>query len=666
MPLFEIETPEGRFEVEAPDEQSAVRALGSPQGSGVASEADLAERITGTGTFADMTGSGIAKAVPFGDEIVSGLNAPFRATREFFQGEGFDIPGAYGRNMALEEELQRRRQERSPVASTVGAVAGGVGAASPLLKGGVSFLQGAQPTLKSLAGRGAAEGAAYGTVYGAGEGQGLQERGYGALRGGVVGALTGGAMGAATRPFVGGGRASRAERNIRRAATDDALTAETAAARLQELGPEATLADLGPNLQRQAGALAATPGRGQEVVRSAVASRQTGAGGRVAGALDDALGQSQDTLALANDIIAQRSAAAKPLYDAAYAKQMPFSRDLESILSRPSMRTALSRAEKLAADEGLRSKQWFAQVVDDGSQRATGVLDASGRGISVPNAKQVNFIRTPDVRELDLTKRALDDMISSAQRAGNNNEARILIHNKNQIVAMIDDAVPEYAQARAAFSGPAAVLDAMEEGQKALSNSLTPNQLRTQLMEMGASEKEAYIQGARAQVANIMGTARNDALAARSTFQRGYNKEKLELLVGKEQAKRLLDSLEAETAFTRTRDVLTGNSETAARSAAMQEIGASPSSTFGVRDAYAAGGTMGALRGGALRGVDAVANALLKGRRQVGNEELARLLMGRDASVFAPQVPQLSGPRKAIVEALIGSGARELPGYISP
>lgn len=162
-------------------------------------EANKVEQITGTGTFADMTGSGMAKAVPFADEIASGLNAVPRAAREWWQGDGFDVGRAYDRNMQLEEELQRRRTERSPVASTVGAVAGGLGAGAPIAKGGLSFLNGAKPTLASMTGRGAAEGAAYGAAYGAGEGRGLKERAYNALWGAATGAAIGGVTGAAGR-----------------------------------------------------------------------------------------------------------------------------------------------------------------------------------------------------------------------------------------------------------------------------------------------------------------------------------------------------------------------------------------------------------------------------------------------------------------------------------
>lgn len=180
----------------------------SPSGWDPRSEADLAERITGSGTFADMTGSGIAKAIPFGDEIASGLNAVPRAAREWWQGEGFDVGRAYDRNMQVEEELQRRRSERSPIASTVGAVAGGMGAAAPLAAGGASFLSGAKPTLASLMGRGAAEGAAYGAAYGAGEGRGGSERGYNALKGSVAGAITGAGAGAISRVGAGSAQAT--------------------------------------------------------------------------------------------------------------------------------------------------------------------------------------------------------------------------------------------------------------------------------------------------------------------------------------------------------------------------------------------------------------------------------------------------------------------------
>lgn len=366
----------------------------------------------------------------------------------------------------------------------------------------------------------------------------------------VVGTILGSGTGIVGDIIANSARGpSKAQAAFGRAAGADAL--DDIPSQLAKLGPDAMPMDLGPNLQRQAGALAATPGSGQEVVRSAIANRQAGAGSRISSSLDDALGQPVNTMAVADDIIAQRSAAAKPLYDAAYSKPVPFTKELEDTLTRPSAATALRNAQKLAADEGIPSQQWFANIADDGT---------------------VTIKNVPDVRQLDLTKRALDDMIDSAKRAGNNNSSRILTQLKDKLVGQVDEAVPEYAAARKAFSGPSAVLDAMEEGKAVFSKTMTPNQLKTQMMKMGDAEKEAFIQGGRASVADIMGSARNDALAAKTMFSNGYNKEKLALLVGDDQAKKMLGSIDAETAFTKTRDVVTGNSETAARTAAMKDV----------------------------------------------------------------------------------------------
>jgi hypothetical protein len=437
---------------------------------------------------------------------------------------------------------------------------------------------------------------------------------------GVAGPLAGDLIGAgvsAVANRVGSGTTA-AERLFSRAAGADDVT--DVSGRLSAMGPDAMPMDLGPNLQRQAGALAASPGTAQRVVRDAIGNRQAGAGQRVTGAMDEALGGPVDASAMADEIISKAKANAGPLYDAAYSKPIPWTRTLEYLLKRPSAADALRKAQRMAADEGLPSQQWFAQIADDGT---------------------VNIKNVPDVRQLDLTKRALDDMHSAAKRAGNDNEARVLDNIRKGILQQMDHHVPEYAAARKAYSGPAQVRDALEEGQNAFASNLTPNQLRTQLMKMGGAEKEAFVQGARAKVAQIMGTARNDALAARSTFQKGWNKEKLEALVGKDQASKLLDSLDAETAFTKTRDVVTGNSETAARIAAQQDIGAGARNP-GVFE-RAANMDFGSA---AARMGDKLFGSARSAAQQQTNAELARLLTSNDKASLNRAILLVHAARK--------------------
>lgn len=51
----------------------------------------------------------------------------------------------------------------------------------------------------------------------------------------------------------------------------------------------------------------------------------------------------------------------------------------------------------------------------------------------------------------DHVKRAMDDMVAKAERAGNNNEARIISNTRAEMRNQMDEAYPEYAQARALY-----------------------------------------------------------------------------------------------------------------------------------------------------------------------------------------------------------------------
>lgn len=535
-----------------------------------------------------------------------------------------------------------------PGTSTAAGVGGAVAGTVPLVMAAPTAFGAGSGALLGRIGMGALSGGALGGAdAGVRSGGDLRETAKGAALGGALGGigpaagdLIGKGAGALASRFRG---PSAAQSAFGRAAGADSV--DDMAGRLAAMGDDAMPMDLGPNLQRQAGAIAAIPGKAQETVRSAIAGRQAGSGGRVSSALDEGLGQSVDTVALADDIIARRSAAAKPLYDAAYSKPVPFTGELETLLKRPSVGKALKKAQGLAADEGIPSQQWFANVADDGT-------------VAIKNV--------PDVRQLDLTKRALDDMISSAQRAGNNNEARILVQQKNKLLSMVDEAVPEYASAREAFAGETAILDSIEEGQKVFSRSLTPNQLRTQMLKMGDAEKEAFTQGARAEISKIMGTARNDALAARSLFDKGWNKEKLAVILGDDEASRLLQSLDAETAFTRTRDVVTGNSETAARLAAQKEVAGEAGRPGFFRSA------LNMRFGDAAADLgDKAVGGMRTASRGKANEELAQILTSRDPKAVTRTIQMVQAAQKRgditaqrareIIQGLSVGGAQRRP-----
>lgn len=169
----------------------------------VSAEADAYEKVRGTSSFADATDASMA-GLPFADELTSAIGAPFRAAGDWMGGRGFDVGRAYTEKQAVNKELERRRDERHPVATTAGELAGGLGIGGVMAKSGLTFLQAAKPTILSLMGRGAAEGAAYGAAYGAGEGEGFDERKRNAEHGAVISALLGAGTGALARIGAGG------------------------------------------------------------------------------------------------------------------------------------------------------------------------------------------------------------------------------------------------------------------------------------------------------------------------------------------------------------------------------------------------------------------------------------------------------------------------------
>lgn len=148
-----------------------------------------------------VTGIGQGLTFNFGDEIQAGLATPL----EMIRNKTLDVGGSYDNALAAARGEQKLAETRSPVANTIGQIAGGTALGGGLSGNGVTLLNAAKPTIASMAGRGALEGAAYGGAYGFGAGEGQDDRLKRAGVGAAVGAVTGGATG-----LVGGAMAKRA------------------------------------------------------------------------------------------------------------------------------------------------------------------------------------------------------------------------------------------------------------------------------------------------------------------------------------------------------------------------------------------------------------------------------------------------------------------------
>jgi len=527
--MIQIEAPDGSL-VEFPDGTDdatiiSVMQKEYPSRTGVDTAADIGATVTG----------GILEGIPIvGPLIRGGVERAAAATDA-----ALGISGrTYDENMAALEADRGRLSEERPILDTASKITGAVGGIAPAVMAAPALFGagGASLPMSMMAGlgSGAAIGAADSAVRSGGD---LQATGEGAAFGGVAGGAgpaVGMAIGAGARAILNAVRGRNIDgKLVLRALQADGLDEATARRAMAELGDEAMIADLGPNLQADMGAIASTPGRGQQIVKEALASRAERAGARTRAAADEVIGPSRDLVADREAFIQSRRTAAAPLYDQAYATPYQPSQTVQTILQTPAGRRALQQAQRLAANEGIPIN---------------------------PEAL--------DVRAVDLISRSLDDQASAAARSGQNNTARVINMLRDRLLADVDQSVPAFAEARAAFAGPSRLMDAMETGQGVFANNVPPGQVLADVTRMSPGERDAFVNGVRGALDQVMDSARNDALAARALFQKPGNREKLQMIVGKEDADKFIAALDREAVFAATANEAFGNSRTAARQAA--------------------------------------------------------------------------------------------------
>jgi hypothetical protein len=585
-------------------------------------EAALEGYLTGAGAgFRDeIYGASKASGLP---EWLGGFRAPIGAARlayEHYTGVPGDATETYDRTVADIREHQKQVEEDHPVAFDAAQIGGSLLPASKVMKA-----TGMGATLGGAIIRSGAAGGILGGITGAGDANGdLKDRAIGAGEGAIVGIPVG-----AVAPVVGhavgkgiaaisnrAGTEGKAAGKVLNALERDGVTPATLQSRLDSIGPQAMIADIGPNATQQAAVIAASPGPGQQTIRGAINARNAGASGRVTNAVNMAMGGPVNYGQIERDIITRRSNAAGPLYRQAYAVPLPPIQEVQDVLATPTGRAAASRAARLSQDEGLPFD---------------------------PNT----------VRGVDLIKRTLDDVVSEGQRTGRNNEARIIGNLRDRLVTAVDNHVPEYAMARDAFAGESAIRDALQAGRNLFSDQLTPQEIGDQLVAMTSSERDAFMQGARAQIQRIMGTARNDASRVRQLLQKGFNQEKLEMALGPQAADDLMRQVGFETTAANTSHRVIGNSETAARLAGREDL--SPGGTgLGIRDSFAAGGLMGAARGAGLKLVDKAVDAVRAGRQKEIESAMADILT-------------MSGPdrRRAVAAVIRAAQDRDRSGTLA-
>lgn len=490
-----------------------------------------------------------------GDEVEAGIGAALS-------------PRGYDEVLQETRAEHAKFKDQNPITSTIAEVGG---AANPI-GAGAKALRGASLLKQTVtaAGSGAALGGAY--AFNEGEG-GAQQRIDEAPMGAGLGAVFGAAGPSAAR-VIGEGVTRLRNSNLmpvlskmpaRQAAkelgvSEDAVKIVTEAVK-DANGAGVMLADTSQTARGMLDTAVQSSGQAAELAGDVVQARAGQAKTGLSEAFDKAFGSVLGKDSARQNIREGTAALRDMVYEAAYSKPIdysqPIGRRLEGYLSRVPG-SAINKANDLMKLEGLQSNQIMAQIADNGL---------------------VTYNRMPDVRQLDYITRALNDVVKKndgmGAMGGMTDQSRATSNLSNQIRTALKRAVPEYKTALDTAATSIRSSQAVETGYGLLSSGVTRDMARTSIRGMSRSERKAATQGIRDyiddQMANVQRAITDgnvdarEAMKAIKLLSSRSNQEKIALVIGQGQAKRLQRSVDQMTVALELRSSIATNSRTQGR-----------------------------------------------------------------------------------------------------
>jgi hypothetical protein len=508
--------------------------------------------------------------------VLAGLETPFEMARH---GTWNPVEG-YNYAKAREDELLNQSRQNTGKLGTAAEFLGGVGAGGVLGEAGAASRLAPDAGLLKRAGAYALDNAGMGAFSGAMEGNqtgdtldSIGARFNNALKGGAIGAVVGGGLPIASAvvkgavsPITGGLNAvinpeRYATSQVARAVAESGQTPQALEQRIADAnaaGAPYTLADaLGNPGQRMLSNVTRAPGIGRTEAVNFLESRQAGQGERVGNIIDQALGNDSTARQAAARLTQQARQDSAPLYRQAMEGQA-WSPRMQQFLDDPIAQQGLREGVRVQRLESLAEGRPF----DPQDYAITGFNEAGDPIIS----------GVPNMRTINLLKKGWDNILEGyrdpvTQRLNLDEYGRALDNVRRQFLREVDSINPAYAQARAAYAGPAQVRSAVPMGQKAATRGRAADNL-DQFNAMNPQEQQGFRQG---YADTMVGKAENGAMGVNKVRPLTSDKAQAELNalslhqgpVQPGQLNPLQQRLGYEQRMFETRNQALGNSKTA-------------------------------------------------------------------------------------------------------
>jgi hypothetical protein len=447
-------------------------------------------------------------------------------------------------------------------------------------------------------------------------------------------------------------------------------------ARMQELGPDAMLADAGPALLGKAQGASLNSDEARSELQNALTTRNTGTNQRIQSDVNGALGPAEDPQTVTNAIRDHRTAVDSVNYPAAL-------NNAPSVRIAPIMTDLVDRVNQAPVGSMEHRALTNLQEMLTRTERRP-MVDAQGiqQYDRLGNERWQEFpVSHDDAGILHKVKGELDNVIEY-DAPGLGVPAGALTRQQGalkQVRGAINDAletqVPGYRNANRVSAALAQRGEAVNLGTQYLGAGKTtasPDRFAAAFDPLSQGEKIAFAKGSRGEIERNLGTKANDLQALRGQLQGegGWNGAKIATVHGQTGADALAATVDRNLKFRDTYNKVVENSQTAQRTAAQKEMKPDPSSDTPLFNPNSTLSGMGVTV--AKKGVQAVVNALTRSdpTRHYGEVARALSLQGsaRDArlasvvnAIQSRQGNAATAPRVgnagAVVAALLGNAA---------
>jgi hypothetical protein len=482
----------------------------------------------------------------------------------------------YETALAKQRAMNKAFADENPVSAFLSSGAGSIASGAGALKLGAKVAPAIYNAFTKLNPyvQASIGGAGGGFLGGFGEGEGgflprLQNAAISGTAGAVLGPVIQG-VGQGVQ-YARSSAADRAKSRVLNNLARDQMTPDQAMARLDELGPVSTLADLGPNMQGLATAVASVPGQGKTAAKlldvrhtgDTVSSETSGQAQRIVEAGQKALGDA-NYYGTIDDLMTKAKNDAAPLYDAAYKNNPIFgttaTKGLERDLQTPAAKKAMARAIEIAGNEKVDPRGLGLTI--DAAGNAT--VDLSGKA---------------NMRTLDYIKRGLDDVLNAERdpltgKLKLDEATKAILDLKNSYVGHLKKLNPDYEAALNAYAGPAASRDAMELGRAALDPERALEITAKRVADLSDTDRAFFRQGVARQIKDIVTGAPDGADAVKKIFGNQKVRAKLAAAFPDEASfKQFAKTMQAEAQMASTRNAVLTGSPTAPRIENIRDLG---------------------------------------------------------------------------------------------